>query len=203
MKLLVITHTFPPSKHSNAKRPQYLVKALLAAGWEVDVITSYIGVEVDQPEVIEHPHLKIMRYGDLVWFLQDKLRKTKLGGLSKVLSFAANGLLFPDFCALWARKIFRKIRKEGKPYDCVLAFVFPPSVLLSGAYGVVDKRWFFDFQESVTPQFERFPRKSFFQRLMLGRLKRLEKETLHKARAVVFTAESNRLTYVELSLIHI
>ncbi len=197
MKILVITHTFPPSKHSNAKRPQYLVRAFLDAGWEVDVATSYIGVAVDQPEVIIHPKLRILRDGDPVWRLQGKLRKMRLGGLAKILGFAANGLLFPDFCALWARKTFRKLKREKGNYDRVLAFVYPPSVLLSGDYGIVDRSWVFDFQESVTPQFERFPRKSFFQRMMLGRLKRLEKKALHAAGRVVFTADSNRFTYVE------
>ncbi len=201
MKLLVITHTFPPSKHSNAKRPHYLVRAFLDAGWEVDVVTSFIGVESDQPEVIEHPNLNIIRDGDPVWRLQGKLRKMRLGGLAKILGFAANGLLFPDFCAIWARKIFRRIKKEGRSHDRVLAFVFPPSVLLSGSYGVVDRRWVFDFQESVTPQFDRFSRKSVLQRMMLGRLKRMERDTLHDAGTVVFTADSNRLAYVERGLV--
>jgi hypothetical protein len=35
MRLLIITHTFPPSEHSNAKRPFYIAKGALEAGWEV------------------------------------------------------------------------------------------------------------------------------------------------------------------------
>ena len=201
MKILVITHTFPPSKHSNAKRPQYLVRALLDAGWQVDVATSSIGVETEEEEVLQHPQLVVRRYSEPVWWLQKTLQKHGLGGFSKVVSMASNGLLFPDFCALWARKVFRAFRKNGEKYDRVLAFVFPPSVLLSGSYKIVDERWTFDFQESVTPQFERYPRKSFMQRWMLGRLKKLERKTLHEAGQVVFTAESNRAAYIERGIV--
>ena len=200
MKLLVITHTFPPSKHSNAKRPQYLVRACLEAGWEVDVATSYIGVEPGQKEVIEHPNLKILRDNDPVERLQGKFRKMKLAGASKLLSSAANGLLFPDCCTPWAKGVFRRFKKDNKEYDRVLAFLIPASMLLSGSAGVVDRRWIFDFQEPITPQFEKYPRKSFVQRALLGKLKRLERDTLHKAGTIVFTAEANRAVYVEKGL---
>jgi len=201
MKLLVITHTFPPSKYPNAKRPHYLVRAFLEAGWEVDVITSFIGVETNHPEVFKHANLKIIRFGDVVSRVQRKFRALSLGRIEKVVAFAANGILFPDYCALWVRKVFRKIRKEEKNYDRVLAFVFPPAILLAGSYGVINRKWIFDFQESVTPQFERFPRKSFIQRAMLNRLKRLERKSLHEAGVVVFTADSNRLVYIEKGIV--
>ena len=197
MKLLVITHTFPPSKHSNAKRPQYLVRAFLEAGWEVDVATTYIGVVPGQKEAINHPKLKILRDNDPVERLQGKFRKLKLHRISKLLSAASNGLLFPDCCALWAKRVCRRFKKDGEDYDRVLAFLIPASVFLSSSAGVVDRRWVFDFQEPITPQFEQYPRKSFVQRALLGKLKRLEKDALHNAGLAVFTAEANRMEYIE------
>lgn len=201
MKLLVVTHTFPPTKHSNAKRPMYLVRGFLDAGWEVDVMTSDLGADPDEDEVMVHPGLTIIREKEPVWRIRSRLKNANFDRLAGLWGLVANGFLFPDSCAIWARKIFRKIKKVGGEYDRVLAFVFPPSVLLSGDKGIVDHRWVFDFQESVTPQFERFPRKSFLQRARQKKLSRMERETLHKAGAVVFTAESNRKAYVEGGLV--
>ncbi len=199
MRILVITHTFPPSLHSNAKRPFYLVKALLNAGWEVDVATSFIGTAKGMQETLVDPNCRIFRTDDPVWRLQRAL--VGHPKLAKVVGLAANGLLFPDFCALWTRSLFRKFRKTFDDYDRVLAFVFPPSVLLSGSYDVVDCNWIFDFQESVTPQFEKFPRKSLLQRSLTARLRNLETHTLHQAGRVVFTANSNRKAYLNAGLV--
>jgi hypothetical protein len=38
MRLLVLTYTFPPSTHANAKRPHYLVRGFLDAGWGAIVL---------------------------------------------------------------------------------------------------------------------------------------------------------------------
>lgn len=179
----------------------YLVRGFLEAGWEVDVVTSDLGAGPDEAEVMIHPNLKIIREKEPVWRMRSKLKNANLNRLAGFWGLVANGLVFPDACAIWARKIFRRIKKVGSDYDRVLAFVFPPSVLLSGEKGLVDHRWVFDFQESVTPQFERFPRKSFLQRARQKKLRRLERDTLHKAGAVVFTAESNRKAYVDGGLV--
>jgi len=198
MRLAIITHTFPPSAHSNAKRPFYLARAALEEGWNVDVFTSVIGVEPGQKETLVHPNLRVFRSGDPVVFIQRKLKRRRR--LASLFSMAANGALWPDFCALWARRMYRRAAVFDE-YDRVLAFVFPPSVLLAGSKpGLVDFRWVFDLQESVSPQFERFPRKSVFQRLLTPKLFRLEKKTLHQAGRVVFTAETNRRVYHEKGL---
>jgi hypothetical protein len=199
MRLLIITHTFPPSRHSNAKRPLYVAKGALDAGWQVDVMTSSIGLAPGQEESLEHPKLRVFRCTDPVHALQQRLRDSpKIGRLAAGL---CNGALWPDYCAPWARRIFRA-RARLAEYDRVLAFVFPASVLLAGQRpDMVGPHWTFDFQESVSPQFKRFPRRSPLQRLLTPRLERLERTTLHQAGRVVFTAESNRQAYIEAGLV--
>ena len=83
----------------------------------------------------------------------------------------------------------------------MLAFVFPASVYLCSKHGLVDKRWTFDLQESVTPQYDIVPRRSPVQRYLAPRLEKLEKDTLHKAGGVVFTAQTNRQTYISRGLV--
>ncbi len=199
MRLLIITHTFPPSAHSNAKRPYYIAKGALEAGWQVDVITSVIGLSDGQQETVRHPELKIFRRPDAVLALLQRLaNKPRLGGwMTRIF----NGFLWPDFCALWAKRIFRD-RACFAGYDRVLAFVFPPSVLLAGQRsGLVGPHWIFDLQESVSPQFKLFPRKFLLQRLLTPKLARVERSTLHQAGRVVFTSETNREAYVAAGLV--
>lgn len=200
MRLLVITHAFPPSRHSNAKRPWYLAQGFLDAGWEVEVLTSPLGMEFGEGEKLAHRRCRVIRWQDPVHRLQRWVASWP--ALGKALGLAANGLLWPDFCALWARAVCRECLRRGGEHDRVLAFVFPPSVLLSGSYGgLVGPRWTFDFQESVTPQFRRRGRRSPLQQALLGRLERLERKTLHLAGRVVFTAESNRQAYLAAGLV--
>lgn len=80
MRILVITHTFPPSLHSNAKRPFYVVKAALAAGWQVDVITSNIATAANAKESLQHQNLKIERVHDPVIRALQKTQKIPLIG---------------------------------------------------------------------------------------------------------------------------
>jgi hypothetical protein len=199
MRLLIITHTFPPSAHSNAKRPYYIAKGALEAGWQVDVITSVIGLSRGQEETLQHPELRVFRRSDPVLALLQRLANRHwLGGM---MTRIFNGFLWPDFCALWAKGIFRD-RACFAGYDRVLAFVFPPSVLLAGQRaGLVGPHWTFDLQESVSPQFKRFPRKFVLQRLLTPKLARVERSTLHQAGRVVFTSETNREAYVAAGLV--
>jgi glycosyltransferase involved in cell wall biosynthesis len=199
MRLLIITHTFPPSKHSNAKRPFYIAKGALEAGWEVDVVTSNIGITAGTEESLNHPKLTIERINDaaigIVNFCQKHPRH--LLPLMKLI----NGALWPDYCAMWIKQVLRR-RRGFANYDRVLAFVFPPSVLRTGqSKGLVGKNWIFDYQESVSPQFERFPRGSYLQRKLTPKLKRLERDTLRHAGRVIFTAESNRQAYIKAGLV--
>lgn len=198
MRLLIITHTFPPSRHSNAKRPYYIAKGALEAGWEVDVVTSMIGVDPGQDESISVAGLRVFRCDDPVQRWQRLLRGHP--ALIKLLAVLSNGGLWPDYCAPWARRAFRRLPTGG--YDRVLAFVYPPSTLLAGNVpGLVDQRWVFDYQESVSPQFKMQPRNSPLQRFLTPRLARLERRTLHQAGRVVFTADSNRRAYVAAGLV--
>ena len=66
--------------------------------------------------------------------------------------------------------------------------------------GVVDRKWVFDMQESVSPQYAIHPRRSQLQRWLTPRLARVEGQTLHKAGRVVFTAETNRRAYIDAGL---
>ena len=94
MRLLVITHTFPPSRHTNAKRPYYLVKGFLDAGWKVDIVTGSLGVENGAAETVVHPALRIIRLKDPVEQLCRKFARHP--SLFRFVSLAINGLLWPD-----------------------------------------------------------------------------------------------------------
>jgi glycosyltransferase involved in cell wall biosynthesis len=199
MRLLIITHTFPPSKHSNAKRPFYIAKGALEAGWEVDVLTSNIGITRGSEESLRHPRLTIERLDDPVIRITQYCQKHPRHGIA--LMKCINGILWPDYCAMWIKQVIRRQEQFDK-YDRILAFIFPPSVLRTGEkHGLVNKNWVFDYQESVSPQFEKFPRGSFLQRVLTPKLKRLERDTLHRAKKVIFTAESNRRAYIRAGLV--
>lgn len=199
MRLLVISHTFPPSTHANAKRPHYIVKGFLDAGWEVDVFTSPMGMPDGAVEMVGHPSLRVFRLGDPVEGLFRKCRRNPF--LFRLAALSTAGLMWPDTYAWWARKVLRAIQAQPG-YDRALAFILPASLLLSGRCpGRVDRRWVFDYQESVTPQYRRLVRRSPLQRWLLPRLARLERETLRQAGCVVFTAETNRQTYIREGLV--
>ncbi len=200
MRVLVITFTFPPSSHANAKRPYYLVRAMLEAGWEVEVLTSRIGMDAGGEELIDHPKCRIVRIDDPIWSLSTVFgRGTRW---EKATTLIGNGLLWPESCRWWALKVFSTIRKSRAGHDRVLAFVFPPSVLLAGMEdGLVDRRWIFDLQESVSPQYAIYPRRSPLQKLLTPKLARVERCTLGLAGRVVFTAETNRRAYIQSDLV--
>lgn len=200
MRVLVITHTFPPSFYSNAKRPAYLVRGMLEAGWDVEVLTSRFGMEAEQEETMVHERCRIERIPNFGDWITSMLGRG--GRLERVLDMLANGVLFPDRWMPWSRTVFDMCGSRKHRFDRIVAFVHPPSLLLSGNYrGLVDRRWVFDFQESVSPQYKVCPRKSPLQRWLTPRLERLERLSLHLAGRVVFTAESNRRAYVDSGLV--
>lgn len=199
MRLLVLTHTFPPSYISNAKRPYYLVRGFLDTGWEVDVFTSTFGVAPSAAETVVHPKLRIFRTKDPVVKLVGNALERH--GLFRTGALAAAAVLWPDPYVLWARRIIRDCRRRGN-YDRVLTFVLPASLLLTGRpCDFIGPHCVFDYQESVTPYFRRHPRRSPLQRMLVPRLAKLESRTLHKAGRVVFTADTNRRAYVEQGLV--
>jgi len=196
MRIAVVTHAFPPSTHSNAKRPFYIVRALLDAGWEVDVFTSNLACNKGVAEVLEYPKLAINRVSDPVEDIRKKF--ARIGKLHRLVSMMFAGVLWPDQYSLWAKKVFRKVLSSDN-YDRVLVFVFPPSAYLAGEK--VAGNWTFDLQESVTPQFRKLQRRSPLQRMRLPKLERLERDALHAAGRVVFTANTNRQAYIAAGLV--
>jgi hypothetical protein len=112
-----------------------------------------------------------------------------------------NLTVWPDIVAPWAKSLY----KGGtifSQYDRVLAFVLPASILLAGReQNLVDSAWTFDFQESVSPHRKLHPRRSPLLSMLSGRLEKLERDTLHQAGRVVFTANSNRQAYIEANLV--
>jgi len=199
MRLLVLTHSFPPSRYSNAKRPYYLAKAFLDVGWEVDVFTSNLGVPEGEPDLPPSQGLRVFRHEAMV----DKLVRTSRGpGLaSRLILYAITGLVWPDGFAWWSTRTLRAARRQPL-YDCSLAFIVPASLLLSGILrGMAGPRWIFDYQESVTPQYRRQLRRSPLHRALLPLLGHLERHTLHKAGRIVFTADTNRQIYIRQGLV--
>jgi hypothetical protein len=199
MRLCVVTHTFPPSTHANAKRPHYLVRGFLEAGWEVEVFTQRTGMPPGAGETVAHPALHIVRLEDPIEKLLRRTRSNPL--LYRMVALSLAGVMWPDVYARWANTVYRRLH-AGTRHDRTLAFVLPASVLLSGRYrGLVDRNWTFDYQESVTPQYRKMKRRSPVQKWLQPRLEALERDTLHQAGRVVFTADTNRQAYVAAGLV--
>ncbi|WP_205880978.1 hypothetical protein [Limisphaera ngatamarikiensis] len=198
MRLRVLTHTFPPSAHPNAKRPFYVVRHALAEGWEVEVWTSPWGVLSPDAECLNHPRLTIRRFEDPVLRWQQRLRPHPR--LLRWWAYLTGGLMFPDACAGWARKVLGALA-GAPPADRTLAYVLPASLLMAGRLGRgVDRTWVFDYQEPVSPQQLRVQRRSPLQRLWRRRLAALERDTLHQVGRVLFTAAANQRAYVAMGL---
>lgn len=199
MRLRVLTHTFPPSAHANAKRPFYVVRHALAEGWEVEVITSFWGMSRNGGECLQHPRLRVHRRDDPVLRWQERLRPWP--GLHRAVVYLTGAVLFPDACVGWVRRVLREWRQQP-PADRTVVSVLPASFLLAGRVGAgVDRSWVFDYQEPVSPQQLRVRRRSPLQRLWRQRLESLERATLHRVGRVLFTAETNRQAYVGMGLV--
>lgn len=199
MKVLILTLAFPPSPHANGKRPYYVARAMLDAGWQVEVLTTHVGLPAGAAELIEHPRFCIRRVSDPV--LDAEARLASHPKLARAVHLLANGLIWPDNHRLWVRRILSEVIRQGASVDRVIAFVFPRSMLLAGNQkSLVDHRWVFDMQEAVSPQFAIHPRRSPFQRWLTPRLCKLERRTLHRAGHVVFTSETSRRAYLDADL---
>ncbi|MCU0788662.1 MAG: hypothetical protein MUC91_10810 [Verrucomicrobia bacterium] len=146
MRLLVLTHAFPPSTHANAKRPHYLVRGFLDEGWEVDVITSTLGVHRGDAETLSHPRLRITRFDEPADALRRKL--SSWPRLMRWTGLAMAGLLWPDERVLWSRRALSAVQSAGN-YDRTLVFVRPASLLLAARRGLIQPTWAFDFQEPI------------------------------------------------------
>ena len=198
MRVAIITHAFPPSNHANGKRPSYLVKALLDKGWSVDVYTSMLGCDGAVIESMNHPNLTIRRKNDLVVNGLNKLKF--IAPLHRAVARVIAAVIWPDFYALWAKNILKQMAKADS-YDRIVCFVFPPSVYLASRQpNLVDRKWVFDLQESVTPQYLLSPRRSPLQRKRQAELTALEKQALGQAGHVVYTAATNQEAYIDQNL---
>lgn len=198
MRLLVISHVFPPSAHSNAKRPFYLVKGFLKAGWQVDVFTSTIGLATPVNESFRHPALRVVRHSDPPERFYRRFSRHPV--LFRMVGLTMSGLCWPDLHLFWSLRALSACRNTTS-YDRVLVFIHPPSLLLLGWTRRVRKNWIFDYQESVTPDWRIHPRRSPLNRTAFPLLVNLEKRVLHQAGCVVFTAESNREAYLREGLV--
>lgn len=199
MRLYVLTHTFPPSTHANAKRPFYVVRHALSQGWEVEVFTSPLALPENAGETLYHPRLRIHRVDDPVLRWQQRARRHP--ALFRLVVLACSAVMFPDACARWVRRVLRKLQQQA-PADRILALVLPASMLMAGRHPPgVDRRWIFDYQEPVSPQQLRLKRRSPLQRAWRRRLENLERTTLHRAGRVLFTARSNLEAYLQMDLV--
>lgn len=198
MRLLILTHTFPPSTHSNAKRPYYVAKGFLKAGWQVDVVTSPLAMPRGAAETVTHPALRVVRRSDPIERL--RLSFPRHPRFSQFVLLAVSGLLWPDRWVVWVLKSLCAMRGTGG-YDRTLVFLQPPSLLLTGLLrNRFGPRCIYDFQEALTPYLRSQGRHSPLQRVMLGPLERLERRACHRAGRVIFTAETNRRTYIQAGL---
>lgn len=194
MRLLVLTHAFPPSRYPNGKRPAHVVRAALAAGWKVDVVTSRFGTGPRDAETLTHPGLRVFRRADRV----ERFCRMFSGWerLFRVVSLGVNGTLWPDEHVLWSGYALRKSRTVP-PYEVVLASILPASLLLAGLRSDwLGAHWVIDYQEPVTPFLEAFPKRSPWHRFLLPWLRRLERRALRRVGQVVFSSESNRQAYL-------
>jgi len=198
VRLAIITHAFPPSRHANGKRPYYLAKGFVEAGWEVDVFTSHLDCDSEFDELLEGESCRIIRVSDPVVQCLDKIKSINF--LYRLGVMATTLCMWPDFYSVWSRRVMKLMKKEQE-YDRVLAFIFPPSVYLNAKKNLVDDRWTFDLQESVTPQYKIVPRRSPLQKMRMPQLEELERKALHAAGRVVYTADTNRQVYIKGGLV--
>lgn len=194
-RIAFISHVFPPSNRANAKRPFLLAKAFAAVGWNVDIYASEEGITQAYEEVaLEEYKCSIFRISDPISRLQQCL-ENRVGRLWKVLDYVLKATTWPDLPVWWCCKVARLFR-SGK-YDAVVICVHPKSALLIPLLCAKGNAvWIIDYQESVSPQFKRHPRKSPVHRLLGPMLLKLEKKALSRTDLSVFTSASNLKAYV-------
>ncbi len=195
MKLLILSYYFAPSTSANAKRPFYIAKGFLDAGWEVDVVTSDILMPPNCPEVIGHPKLNIQRLTDPLMLIKGKLPSNRLG---RVTFASLRGVLWPDTSVLWMLHVARSV--DTSTYDRVLVYIMPTSLVALGWLKQADSRWIFDFQESVSPS-QLGPRRSPVYRWLFPLFTRLQRAVLKKTAHVIFATKSYIHDYVQFALL--
>jgi glycosyltransferase involved in cell wall biosynthesis len=191
MKALIVSFYFAPSCCANAKRPYYIARGLLDAGWKVDVVSSFRLMPKDQAEMLKHTSLTIHRIDDP----QDRLSRG--GNIERFLAKLLRLFLWPDSFLLWSLKIIREV--DVSSYDRILICIMPASMLVFSWFKGVNDRWTFDYSESFSSSKEK--RISPVARLLRPLLNPLQRKVLRKAGAVLFTSESTRRDYLARNLV--
>jgi hypothetical protein len=191
----MVSFYFAPSTSANAKRPYYMVRGLLDAGWDVDVISSESLVPDGCSEVIEHPKLGIYRMEDPLTRIENKLPRN---GFGKAVFAVVRGMLWPDITVLWALRIFRRV--DFSKYDKILISILPASMMLLGWLCKADSRWVFDYQETVSPSSPN-SRRSPISRILMPVYTRLQRAVLKKTKYVIFSTRSYIKDYLSFGLV--
>ena len=194
-KILFIAHKFHPSNFANATRPFLTAKAFFEKGWDVEVLASDIGLSVGAKEDFpDFSKFRVFRLKDSLWQLHDWIsgRKERFWKGVEALLLA---LAWPDLAIFWVLKAAWWLR--NKKYDAIVCSIYPSSVLLLPLLlNRLDVSWTVDYQDSVSAQFKRHPRKSPLHRILFSLLAKIEESALKRADCAVFTSESNRKAYI-------
>lgn len=196
-RLLIVTHVFAPSNHSNAKRPHLMAKYFVERGWDVTVLTSSFQVVGGFNEVQDIDGIRVICLRSWTTNLLEWLRKIPWVR-SKLMSLFQS-LIFPDGFAPWFCAVGRKIKNIE--FDVAILNILPTSGLLLAQQGVLDERWVIDYQESVYPFLKRRPRTSPFQRALTPKLLQIEGKALRSCAGAWFSSEANRRYYIKDGLI--
>ena len=200
-KIAFISHVFPPSNRANAKRPFFLVNSFLKKGWSTDVFSSKQGIpaEITEEAFPDEKRCSIFRINDPLWNLHQIL-ETRGGWLQGKLDSLLQAFVWPDLASFWCWKVAHKL--NARDYDAIVLCVHPKSALL---LPLLCKNktaiWIVDYQDSVSAQFKRYPRRSPLHRVLTPMLTNLEKKTLSRVDHAIFTSESSRQAYIDDGLV--
>jgi len=194
MKVLIISYFFIPSTSANAKRPYYIAKGLLDAGWDVDVLSSDSLLPENPNELLDHPNFTIHRIKDPYFILNDKIPTL----FRKIMMMLVRGLLWPDPYLLWSLKIIRKINTSQ--YDRIFVCIMPISLIIFSLFKKVTSSWVFDYSESYSPK-RVVGRKSPLYYIMKPFLAHFQRRILKKSGPVLFTSEVAIKDYLKYKLL--
>ena len=161
-RVLFIAHSFHPSHCANAKRPFLIAKAFLEKGWDVDVLSSCSGLPKGAKEnFLDLDNFRIFRMKDPLWKLNNWISCRKERSW-KLLGALLRALSWPDPTNFWVLKATLFMRNvKFDQYDVIVCSIYPLSVLMLPLLLVQLKTsWILDYQDSVSAQFKRNPRKS-------------------------------------------
>lgn len=198
-KIIIISHSFPPSTAANAKRPFLIARDLLARGYEVEVISSYRDLQNGFSEKLVHNNFRIKRIHDPL--AEPVLRWLKTN--SRIKHFFANTIKYlswPDFSVIWVLRVLYYLKTVS--FDRVIVGINPKSIILFSLFpSICNSRWIVDYQDSLTPYLKVVPSKSLINKLLNPYFVRLEKKLLWQVGDVIFTSENNMNAYTNMGLV--